>query len=302
MKYTPFVSAMILSWVTTNAGAEPSTSTNYAVPTATNDAGGQRATSAIYTHDGSLGGISGISTSANDTAKQGYVAQLTEVTGLTLTAAELNLNETTTAQLSAWQTLDDASLLSVPAASVAWSVASGPLSSISSGGLTTADVVFENTTATAQGVFAGNTGTLNLNVVDSLPDNFGTYAGDNLSDTWQVEYFGMDNPQAAPLLDPDHDGFTNHFEFHAGIIPTDGTSIFHINIHSVPGQPHHQQIIFSPRYAGHTYTVMTSTDLTPNSWIALPGGTIIDSGDERTVLDPNANITRNFYKVEISKP
>lgn len=302
MKHTSLISVLILPLFSATAQAGPRTSTSYTLTTDTNDAGGQRTSSPLYTNDGSLGGVAGISTSANDTAKQGYAAQLIEVTGLTITAAALNVNETATAQLSAWQAFDDATLLSVPAAGVAWSVASGPLTGISTGGLATAGVVYENTAATAQGVFAGDTGTLSLTVVDTLQDNFGAYAGDNLSDAWQVEYFGLDNPQAAPLLDPDRDGFNNHFEFHAGIIPTDGTSVFHIDIHSVPDQPHHQKIIFSPRYAGHTYTVKTSTDLDSNSWISLTGATTTDAGDERTVLDPNADGSRKFYKVEISKP
>ena len=57
-----------------SAHAGPRTSTDYTVPADTTDAGGQRATSTAYTNDGSLGGITGISTVASPaaTAKAGY--------------------------------------------------------------------------------------------------------------------------------------------------------------------------------------------------------------------------------------
>ena len=192
--------------------------------------------------------------------------------------------------------------LDAEAVGVAWSVASGPLTGISTGGLATADVVYQNTAATAQGSFAGDTDTLGLTVVDTLPDNFGTYAGDELVDAWQVQYFGLNNPNAAPLIDADSDGFDNLFEYNAGIIPTDPLSTFHWSTEPVPGFPLERRLIFSPRYAGHTYTVKTSTDLDSNSWISLAGATTTDAGDVRTVLDPNADGERRFYRVEISKP
>ena len=46
-------------------------------------------------------------------------------------------------------------------------------------------------------------------MLDTIADNFGTYAGDGLGDDWQVQYFGLSNPNAAPLLDPDFDGHNN---------------------------------------------------------------------------------------------
>ena len=114
----------------------------------------------------------------------------------------------------------------MPAASITWSIVSGPLTGINSNGLATAATVYQNTSATAQGVYAGDTGALNLTVLDTIPDNFGSYAGDGIGDDWQFQYFGLSNPNAAPLLDPDHDGHNNLFEFTAGIIPTDAASKF----------------------------------------------------------------------------
>ena len=137
------------------AQAGPRTSSNYAVTTDVADAGGRRATSTSYSNDGSVGLVAGIATVASpaETGKSGYVAQLFEITGLTLTAASPNVNEGATDQLGAWQALDDATFLALPAASVAWSVVNGPLTGINSGGLATAGLVYQDSGATAQGMF-----------------------------------------------------------------------------------------------------------------------------------------------------
>ena len=107
---------------------------------------------------------------------------------------------------------------------------------------------------------------------------------------------------AAPLLDPDGDGQNNAFEFTAGLIPTDAQSRFTLTIAPVPGQPAEKKVIFDPIVAGRSYTVMASSDLTTGSWITLPGGSVTNNGDQRTVTDPAASATKKFYKVEIVKP
>jgi len=292
---------LLLGVVTNHAG--PRSSTNYNVVTDTADSGGKRATSTSYTNDGSVGGIVGISTldAPAETAKHGYVGQLYDVTGLTLTAATPTVNETGTDQLTAWQTLDDLSLLAVPAASITWSVPLGPLA-INANGLATAGTVYQNTAATAQGSYLGNTGTLGLAVVNTLPDNFGSYASDGLDDDWQFQYFGLSNPLAGPLLDPDGDGQNNRFEFIAGLIPTDATSRFKLQIEPVAGFNTQKKIIFSPRFNDRTYTIKTSTSLLSNSWISLSGGTVSDNGTERTITDTSATQPLKFYRVEITKP
>ena len=283
------------------AQAGPRTSANYTLATDAADAGGRRTTSAAYTNDGSAGGIAGISTVATATAKQGYAAQLTEVTGLTLTAAALTVNETLTLQLGAWQALDDATFHAVPAASVAWSTVSGPFT-LASSGLATAGVVFQNTAATAQGIYLGQTGTLGLTVLDTIPDNFGTYAGDTLGDDWQVQHFGQNNPLAAPAQDPDGDGQTNLFEFTAGLTPTDPQSRFLLTLAPVVGQPTQRRAIFSPLVAGRTYTVEYRDSLTSGTWQPLTDTTQSDAGNERTITDPAAAGATKFYRVNVSKP
>jgi hypothetical protein len=298
----PFI-GFVLQLLAASAHAGPRTSTDYTVPADTADAGGQRTASATYTNDGSLGGIAGISIAAPaETAKAGYLGQLTEVTALQLAATPATVNETATRQLSGAQLLDDLTINAVPAASISWSVQSGPLTGIDSGGLATAATVYQNTAATAQGDYAGASGTLELTVLDSIPDNFGSYASDCLGDDWQFQYFGLDNPLAGLLLDPDGDGQNNAFEFTAGLIPTDALSRFSLTIALVPGQPTQKQVIFEPLVAGRSYTVKISPDLTPGSWVDLVGGSVTNNGDQRTVTDTSASETKKFYTVEIVKP
>ncbi len=280
------------------------TSTNYTITTDTVSHGGTRTTSAAYTNDGSAGGSVGISTVTTpaETMKHGYIAQLTEVTALQLAASPTTVNEGSTRQLTATATLDDATTSALLASDVTWSVQSGPLTSISASGLATADIVYQNTAATAQGVYSGITGSLNLTVINTNTDDIPGYSGDGLDDAWQVQYFGLSNPNAAPTQDPDFDSQNNLFEYIAGVIPTNASSRFLISIAAVPDQPQQKNIVFSPRLADRIYTMQTSTTLLGPSWTPLTTFTLSDNGLTRTLTDTNATETRKFYRVDISKP
>ena len=279
------------------------TSANYSIATDTTNAGGLHAASANYANDSSADGVVGVSTAAPAVlTKHGYIAQLYEIAGLVPTAATPGVNEGETLQLGARQLLDDATLLTVPAAAVGWSVQSGPLTGIDSGGLATAGLVYQDTAATAEGALAGFTGSLGLTVIDSIPDNFGSYAADGIGDDWQFQYFGLDNPAAAPALDPDGDSQDNRFEFIAGLVPTDPLSRFLLRIEPDPVESDHQHLIFSPIVAGRVYTVEAGSSLAPDSWSELTAPLQSDTGAERTVTDTVATEPNKFYRVNIAKP
>jgi hypothetical protein len=280
-------------------------SANYVIRPETLDAGGRRVTSASYTIHGSAGMIGGISTVASppEIVKAGYIAQFYDAVGLVVSASPALVNEGQTRQLSAVQVQDDTTLLALNPAQVAWSVLSGPLSSISPSGLATAAVVYQDTAACAQGSFGGFTGSGSLTVLNSNPDDYGDYASDGLDDNWQVQYFGTPpNADAGSTADPDHDGHSNLFEFTAGLVPTDSASVFHLRILGVPGQSKYRAIVFSPRLTGRTYTVQARRNLTVGTWEPLTDATENDSGDERTVTDLNAGDLEKFYRVQINKP
>jgi hypothetical protein len=286
------------------ASAAPRSSANYAIAAEAADSGGRRTTSANYTNDGSTGLIAGASNVAApaETAKHGYIGQLFDVTGLALNAATTNVNEGATLQLGVWQVLDDATFLTVPATSVAWSVQSGPLTGIDVDGLASAGLVYQNTAASAQGSYLGDQAVLGLTVINIADDDFGAYAGDGIGDNWQVQFFGLNNPLAAPGLDPDGDGETNAFEFTAGLIPTDAASVFRLRLEAVPGQPTRKNIIFNPRLDGRTYTVVARPAIESGSWQPLSSFNQSDNGAERTVSDLNATGAKKFYRVEITRP
>ena len=295
----------LVSVIAPTAHAGPRSSASYTIATDTADRGGRRATSAAYTNDGSARGIVGLSTVAApaETAKHGYIGQLYDVTGLVLSATPTTVNEGGTLPLSAAQLLDDASTLAVPAASVTWSVATGPLTGINASGVATAGNVYQSTAATAQGVLGANSSTLALTVVNVNLDNFGAYAGDALDDAWQVQYFGQPpNTNAAPLVDFDRDGQSNAFEYTAGLIPTDATSVFRLRLEAVLGQPSQKRVIFSPRLTDRTYTVKARPSLLTGTFTALGSSSFSDAAQERTVTDLNASGATKFYQVEISKP
>ena len=287
----------------TDAHAGSRSSASYRIVTESFDAGGGKSASALYSADASIGTVIGIATAAGPAvaAKNGYIGQLFEVTGLTLTAVSLNVNEGTTDQLGAWQALDDASFLAVPAASVAWSVLSGPLTGISASGLATMGIVFQDTAATAQGSYLSNLGTLALTVKNVNPDDFGSYAGDGIDDAWQNQYFGLNNPNAAPTVDFDGTGQTNLFKYIAGLNPLDG-SRFTLTLAPVAGQPAQKNVIFTPRLTDRSYAVTFKTDLNAATWTPLPGGIVSDNGQQRTVTDPAATGAKKVYHIEITKP
>ncbi len=281
--------------------AGPRSSTNYSIATDSTDSGGQRASSPAYSNDGSTGGVSGVSSVVTPmvTVKAGYIGQLYEVATLQLSSSPITINETGTLQLSATQLLNDATTIKVPATSVTWSVQSGPLTSISSGGLATAGLVYQDSSAVAQGSFAGLNGTLNLTVLNSISDNFGTYASDGIDDTWQTQYFGQNNPQAAADYVSDGSGLTNLFKYTAGLTPNNAASTFNVSATPIDNQPGQWSIVFSPSLTDRTYEVLVSTDLI--EWPTL-SGPFAGNGSTQTITDTNATGERKFYKVKVSKP
>lgn len=277
-------------------------SANYSITSETVDSFGESSASANYSNRGSGGKIGGTGTSANYTARHGYIGQLYETTGLDIFATPATINEGGTRQLSANSTLDDGSVLPLSSSSVAWSILTGPIASINSSGLATAGIVYQNTPATVQGSLDGFVDTLSLDVINVNIDNFQTYAGDGLDDAWQVQHFGIDNPDAQPGDDPDGDGQNNRFEYFADTDPDNSLSLFQLWIERVPAQPTHKDIVFTPRHPHRQYRVQFRNNFESGAFAPLLGTATSDSGLERTVTDLNATGPSKYYRVEISFP
>ncbi|MCE9518652.1 MAG: hypothetical protein K8R87_03670 [Verrucomicrobia bacterium] len=198
------------------------------------------------------------------------------------------------------QLLDDATTIALAANTIAWSVQSGPITGISGGGLATAGTVYQDSAATVQGSFAGSSGSLNLTVINVSNDDLPGYSGDGLDDAWQVQYFGLNNPNAAPSYVSDGSGLTNFFKYTAGLIPNNAASTFTQTVAPVVGQSAQKKVIINPIVAGRVYTVQYSLDLSAGSWQTLTNATQSDVGNVRTVTDLSAG-TRKFYRVQVTK-
>jgi hypothetical protein len=185
------------------------------------DGGGQRATSANYIMDGSVGGIAGISSAASDTAKHGYIGQLTEVVSLTATGTQPSINQGATSQLTGIATLDDSSVTALTGSDIAWSFVTYPFQSVSGGGLLTAVAnVYANPVGNIYGSYLGATSNAAIQVL-------GPYANSGIADSWLLQYFGTPpNPNAAPTADADGTGQNNLFKYIAGLDPTNPASVF----------------------------------------------------------------------------
>ena len=264
--------------------------------------GGGAAASANYGAQLSVGGPAGISGAPSaQIARFGYTGQIFTPVALTLSAALPTVAEQNVRQLGAAVLFDDATTLTLAGGDVNWSIASGPLLSVSATGLVFADAVYQDSSAIVNGSWQSLTGNIALTVLDTAPDNFGTYAGDGLPDLWQVTHFGIGNALAAPGADGDGDGQNNLLEYLATSSPTDPSSLLRLRIESVVGQPNHRRLVFSPYSLTRTYTLEATPTLTPAAWSRLLGIPEGDIGMEHFFVDENATGVAKFYRLLIEE-
>ena len=284
--------------------ARAGTSANYTLAPDALDNGGLRAISAAYVANLS-NTPGGAGASAAYILRSGFAGQLFETTGgnptaigISITASPLTINEAGTRQLAATLLYSDSTTAPLAATSLTWAVQSGPLTGISTTGLATAATVYQNTIAVARGTYLTFTSTTTLSVLNTLPDNFGAYAGDGMDDAWQVQYFGQPpNGNAAPGLDPDGDGSSNLTEFNAGTIPTSAASVFRITglIRSSPNLT----ISFSS-VTGRNYTLWRHDVLSPGPWTNTSLAVIAGNGANQSFVIPApvAGVGKRFYRVQ----
>ncbi len=226
-RVAPFFSLLLVAG---QASANSRASTDYTLVQETSvSSHGVRSTSSGYTLDSAGEMTGGTSTSNAYLHKSGFAGQLTDPKALDLQAASNPVPEESPVQLTADLVLDDDTRLAdVPAS---WSPFSGPISSISAGGVAITSAVFQNATAAALGSFQGLSSLEIITVTDTDADNYLSYGGDGLPDLWQIGFFGSPpNPNAAPGIDADHDNQNNLSEYLTGYDPTESSQFFTFEI------------------------------------------------------------------------
>jgi hypothetical protein len=285
-----------------------------------------RAQSASYLIDSVLGDIGGISSAASPSvlAKQGFVAFFYDAASLALVSSPSMLDEGGTAQLAGSAILDDSTVTALSGSDIRWAVLSiaspqipssvyvlsptniqwtvigGSMVSLDTNGLVRAGNVYTNTTVLVSGQFLDASNALALTVVDIIPDDFGSYAGDGLPDWWQIKYFGFNNPRGGPGVDANGDGYNNAFEYTSGLDPTTNAPGFYLRIENVAAHPTRKSLIFGPTAPGRVYTVQFATNLPSSGFTTFVGGLTNTNANERTVTDLGPMLARKLYRVGIS--
>lgn len=254
--------------------------------------------------------------------RAGFAGQLADAVELRLddAAAELTLDERSSRQLGASLRYDDGTSSPLAAESIAWSVQSGPLALIDSGGMVTAASVYQDSPAVVRAVYQELAGILEIQVLNTGGDDFGLYAGDGLSDLWQVSFFGEDNASAGPSSDPDSDGLDNLQEYafgmnpvqsYAGMLRWSGTDLLErglpVPFASSAAGRFTFRAVFARRKdyaaAGLSYTVEFSGDLA--TWRASTSTPVVlaDDGEMQVVSVPYPFFVNGkkatFFRVKI---
>ncbi len=264
------------------------------------DGGGQRTASSGYTMDASLGGIGGVCTnSATTVLKAGYVGQLTEVTNLLVIASPVAANEGSVLQLTGLAGLDDGTVSALAGSNILWATPGFPIASITPAGAATAAVVWSNTYGAVTGGYLGVSGLGLVLVLDSNPDNYGLYAGDQVPDWWQVRYFGVNNPLGMAGA-TNCTGRENRYTYIADLDPTDPASVFEIV--AISNQPPSRVVCFRATSTGRVYRLLYAPNLVGGVWTNLPGEMPAPGvAGQMSLCDTNAAAVR-FYRVGVQVP
>ncbi len=265
---------------------------------ATLDSAGGRSTGGGITHDATLGGIGGeMHDAAPLAARPGFAGQLWDAVSLDITPQPAAMSDNSTLLLTAHLTGDDATT-QPPSAPIAWESASLFLSVNATGQITTGTLPGDST-ATVSARSGDLIGSAVISLFDQTPDDYGSFAGDNLDDGWQWTFFANDPASGNPRRDPDNDGQDNALEFLAGTTPLDGSSFLRVRIAPEPFQSTVRQLFFEPFRPDRTYRWEFSTTLQP-AWQPVLGDppTPLLSGEARAT-DEVATEARKLYRLII---
>jgi hypothetical protein len=124
---------------------------------------------------------------------------------------------------------------------------------------------------------------------------------DVISDDWKIKFFGsVDNPDAAPDADPDHDGSPNWQEYLAGTDPTKATSYLHLLPPQERWNNGQKQLVLDWLSApGKSYSIESASDLSNGTWTPLTTG-VVGDGYMKEFLDSNSLQKTQYYRVRLN--
>lgn len=254
------------------------------------------ASGGAYQNNGITGEPGGISQGGAYTAKAGFAGQLYRAISLGILAPSTEVAENSTLQLGARLLMDDATLLHLDASSVQWAGA-GPIASISQDGLLTSGAAYAHHLAIVSARHAGIEGVLQLIVRNVNNDDFGLYAADGIDDSWQVQYFGENNPDGAADRDPFGSGNSNLFKYEAGLDPLNSMSRFTLEPEFDPVL-RRMKLTMGPCFANRDYEVVASMDLL--HWQPVVLHREVADTPKRILMDSEASQPAKYYRVNIT--
>lgn len=260
--------------------------------------GGGKSESGHISNDAGTGGWSGsASNEAGIVDRENFAGQLVELVSLQMTASPTNLNEEAQLPMVVRASHSDGTLSSMEDA-VGWSI-TGPIASITPAGLATAGNVYEDTPARVQAEFDGLADAAQLMIFNVGHDDFGLYAADGVPDPWQVDHFGIGNPEGRGSEDPDEDTQDNLFEWGADLNPTSSASFFAMQIDGTGAATGSLSLVIHPVRPNRQYVPLFSLDLVNRPPDTLPSYVQRDEGEDRIITDTDLAGTPKFYTIRI---
>jgi hypothetical protein len=216
-----------------------------------------------------------------------------------VTGTPSQVNEGGTAQLAGQATMDDGTVTTLSGGEIAWAAPAFPIASISPAGAATSAIVWSNTQGKVAGAYMGVGAAGLVLVLESDPDNCGLYAGDKVPDCWQVQFFGVNNPDGVAGA-TNCTGQNNLYTYIADLDPKDPGSVLRID--GVSNQTPGRAVWFGATSTARVYRLLYATNLVGGVWTNLPETGWTEGLAGRTSISDTNTPAIRFYRVQVTAP
>ena len=130
----------------------------------------------------------------------------------------------------------------------------------------------------------------------------GAYAWDGLPNDWQRHYFGDDNAEAMAFADPDGDRQNNQFEYVAGTVPTNASSLLEFTIQPSSSPAGQIDLSFRPWTGGRIYSLLAGTDPSAGALTPIATAFTNNHGEVGGFTVSNTMAGGQFFQLRIGLP